>query len=236
MLVLTLLVLTLAYQVALLWRGRMFSPVRGFEARHLRWASALWLGYGAPALLGLLVLRRWDDVEQLPEVFLPLAWFLGVPPGSIGMPLVLFGLAVGSALGLVLTWWRARRGRAPWTAGDVRSIMPTSDADLWPAAALAVSAGTAEELFYRLWLPLIVALATGSGTAGVIVGTVAFAAMHRYQGWIGMAATLVGGGLLTMLYMGTGALWLPMAVHVLTDLNALVLRPALSARWRRLSS
>jgi len=237
MLVLILLVLTLAYQVALLWRGRMFSPLRlGFAARHLRWASALWLGYGVPALFGLLVLGRVTDVGQVPEEFLPLAWVLDVPPGSIGLTLVLVGLAGGSVLGLVLTWWRARRGRAPWTAGDVRSIMPASEADLWPAAALAVSAGIAEELFYRLWLPLVVALGTGSGAAGVIVGSVAFAAMHRYQGWVGMAATLLGGGLLTMLYMGTGALWLPMLVHVLTDLNALVLRPALSARWRRLSS
>ena len=80
---------------------------------------------------------------------------------------------------------------------------------------------------------LIVAMATGSGLAGVIVATTAFAAMHRYQGRVGMAATFVGGGLLTALYMGTGALWVPMGVHVLVDLNALVLRPALSARVRR---
>jgi membrane protease YdiL (CAAX protease family) len=146
-------------------------------------------------------------------------------------------LGVGSLLGLVLTWWRARRGKAPWTAGDARSIMPASDADLWPATVLALAAGTAEELFYRLYLPLLVALATGSGLAGVIVAAIAFAAMHRYQGWVGVLATLIGAGLLTALYMGTGSLWVPMAVHVLVDLNALVLRPALAARVRvRISS
>lgn len=231
MLVIVLLLLTLAYQGVLLWRGRMFAAVRlRFEARHLRWASALWLGYAAPALIGLLAIGRMAAIAHLPPAFLPLAWYLEVPPGSIGIGLVLIGLGAGSALGLVLTWWRARRGRAPWTAGDVRSIMPTSDADLWPAAVLAVSAGVAEELFYRLWLPLIVALASGSGTAGVTVGTLCFAAMHRYQGWPGVAANLVGGGLLTALYMGSGALWLPVVVHALVDLNALVLRPALSAR------
>ena len=234
MLVLILLVLTLAYQGALLWRGRLPAGWRlPIGARHLRWASALWLGYGVPAAIGLLAIGRLDDVARLPPEFVPIAWYLEVPPGSIGIALVMLGLGGGSLLGLVLTWWRARSGRAPWTAGDVRSIMPADDADLWPAAVLAVSAGVAEELFYRLWLPLIVALASGSGTAGVIVGTLCFAAMHRYQGWAGVAANIVGGGLLMALYMGSGALWLPIAVHALVDLNALVLRPALSARLRR---
>ncbi len=234
MLVFILLTLTLAYQAALLRRGGMFAPLRlRLASRHLRGASALWLGYGLPALVGLLATVRLAGLAHLPPEFLPLAWYVGVPPGSIGIALVLVGLGAGSLLGLVLTWWRARRGRAPWTAGDVRSIMPASDADLWPAAVLAVSAGVAEELFYRLWLPLIVAIASGSGTAGVIVGTLCFAAMHRYQGWVGVTANTIGGGLLMALYMGSGALWLPIAVHALVDLNALVLRPALSARWRR---
>ena len=234
MLVILLLIVTLAYQAALLWRGRLPAGVRlRFGTRHVRWASALWLGYGVPAAIGLLAIGRFDGVAHLPPEFLPLAWYAEVPPGSIGIPVVLTGLCGGSLLGLALTWWRARQGRAPWTAGDVRSIMPGSDADLWPAAVLAISAGIAEELFYRLWLPLIVALASGSGTAGVIVGTICFAAMHRYQGWTGVIANTIGGALLTALYMGSGTLWLPIAVHVLVDLNALVLRPAFSARLRR---
>jgi membrane protease YdiL (CAAX protease family) len=234
MLVTLLFVLTIGYQIALLRRGRMFAWVRvGFRARHLRWAATLWIGYGATALIGLIVVQRLFGIWVLPAELRAFAFRAGVPPGSIGAGTVAIGLGTGSLLGLLLTWWRARRGRAPWAAGNVSAVMPTSDADLLPAAVLAVSAGTAEELFYRLYLPLIVAMATGSGLAGTIVATTAFAAMHRYQGWIGMAATFVGGGLLAALYMGTGALWVPMAVHVLVDLNALVLRPALSARVRR---
>lgn len=234
MLVAILLVLTVAYQIALLVRGRLFAPLRlPLAARHARWASSLWLGYGVPAALGLLVLQRWDGVAVLPAEFLPLALVAGVPPGSVGLDLVAIGLGLGSLLGLAMTYLRARRGREPWTAGDVRTILPTSDADLWPATLLAVSAGVSEELFYRLWLPLIVALASGSGTFGMVVATVCFAAMHRYQGWAGMTANLVGGALLAALYLGSGALWLPIVVHALVDCNALVLRPAFAARIRR---
>lgn len=234
MVAILLLVLTLGYQVVLLWRGHLVSALRlNLRARHARWASSLWIGYAIPALVGLFAIQRLGAIATLPPEFLPFAWWIGMQPGSIGIDVVGFGLAAGSLLGLVLTWWRARRGKAPWSAGDARSIMPGSDADLWPAALLAVSAGIAEELFYRLWLPLIVAIVSGSGLAGAIVGTCAFAAMHRYQGWLGVAATFVGGGLLTILYTGSGALWLPIAVHALVDLNALVLRPALSARIRR---
>lgn len=95
---------------------------------------------------------------------------------------------------------------------------------------LAISAGVTEELFFRLWLPLIVTLACGSGAVGMGVGTAAFAAMHRYQGWAGMAANLIGGALLAALYMGTGSLWVAIAVHALVDLNALVLRPWVASR------
>lgn len=230
-LVAILLVVTLAYQALLLWRGRLFAGWRiGFSARHLRWASGLWLGYGAPALLGLLAIGGLGGIANLPVVFLPLADATGIGPGAIAPATIAVGLAAGSLLGLVLTWWRARRGRGPWTAGDVSALLPRRDGELWPAAVLAVSAGIAEELFFRLWLPLIVALASGSGTLGMTLATIAFAAMHRYQGRAGMAANLVGGGLLVALYLGTGSLWVPIAVHALVDLNAIVLRPWLAAR------
>ncbi|WP_294286184.1 CPBP family intramembrane glutamic endopeptidase [uncultured Sphingomonas sp.] len=234
MLVAILLVLTLGYQALILWRGQLMAGWRiGFAARHLRWASGLWLGYGLPALLGLAAIGGMGAIGGMPLAFLPLAQTLGLPPGAIAPTTIALGLAGGSALGLALTWWRARRGRGPWTIGDASSLLPRRDGDLWPAAVLAISAGVTEELFFRLWLPLIVTLACGSGAVGMGVGTAAFAAMHRYQGWAGMAANLVGGALLAALYMGTGSLWVAIAVHALVDLNALVLRPWVASRVRR---
>lgn len=62
-------------------------------------------------------------------------------------------------------------------------------------------------------------------TAVLVVAAVTFGLAHWYQGPSGMAATALAGALLTGLYLGTGSLLLPMAVHVLVDLRALLLTP-----------
>lgn len=223
-----------AYAGVLLWRGRLWLPARlPLASRHLRWAAGLWIGYGLPSLAALIAWGRIDAVGALPPELLPLAAWTGLPPGTIGLVSIAIGLAAGSLLGLITTWLRARRGRGPWTAGDVSTILPRDDADLLPAAVLALSAGVTEELFFRLTLPLAVAMLTGSGLAGCLAATFVFAACHRYQGRLGVGATAVVGVVMTMLYLGSGALWLPIAAHALVDLNALVLRPAVSARLRR---
>ena len=51
--------------------------------------------------------------------------------------------------------------------------------------------------------------------------------MHRYQGWVGVIATTALGAVMTGLYLMTGSLWVVMLVHVLVDLNGLVVTPVL---------
>ncbi|MCE3590615.1 hypothetical protein LXJ59_28925, partial [Escherichia coli] len=107
-----------AYAAVLLWRGRLWLPVAvPIGARHTRWAAGLWLGYGFPALLVLVLTGQIGAIVRLAAAFGPLATALDLLPGTIGVGTVAVGLAGGSLLGLIATWWRARRGRAPWTAG-----------------------------------------------------------------------------------------------------------------------
>jgi len=94
---------------------------------------------------------------------------------------------------------------------------------------VALAAGVTEEPFFRLLLPLLIAIVTGSAAAGFVLSLILFGAMHRYQGWRGMIATTVFGGVMTGVYLVSGALWLVIALHVLIDLNGLVLWPALSS-------
>jgi membrane protease YdiL (CAAX protease family) len=130
-------------------------------------------------------------------------------------------------LGLVALLVLRRIGRTP--AGiRYRSPAAMRGPSEWPGAvALSLAAGIGEELFFRLTLPLLVAMVTGSGLAGFAVGLVAFGASHRHQGWVGVLATGIVGVFLAGLYLLTGRLWLAMLVHVVIDLNALVLRPML---------
>ena len=84
----------------------------------------------------------------------------------------------------------------------------------------------AEELYFRLALPLAAALAIGSAWVGVALSAIAFGLAHRYQGRAGMVATGLAGLFLSALHLGTGELWLAMACHAAIDVNALVIRPA----------
>ena len=101
---------------------------------------------------------------------------------------------------------------------------------------LSLVAGVAEELFFRLALPLLVALATGSALAGFILSALLFAAAHRYQGKAGVIATGAMGVAFAVLYLASGALWLAIAAHIVVDLNSLVIRPAITGAWGRKSA
>jgi uncharacterized protein len=199
--------------------------------RTLGWAAAIAVTYGLTALAALLLLGRSDALVGLPAEFMPVAAALDLPgvlttdivwiAGSVAL-----GMAIGGALLLVwrwLGWGRVRRLYRSPSAARGWDEAPA-------AAALALAAGVAEELFFRLALPLAVAGATGSGWAGIAAGTAVFGLAHRYQGALGLVLTSVAGAAFAYLHLWTGALWLVMALHTAVDLNALILRPWL-AGW-----
>ena len=187
-------------------------------------ALGLWLGWGLPAALALLLLGRTEAAWRMPPELEPAAavvrgW------GLFAAWEVLLGVALGSLLSAALAWWRARRGRRPFTIGRPPRL-PRTWRELPAGAVVAVSAGVAEELYFRLALPLAAALAIGSAWVGVALSAAAFGLAHRYQGRAGMVATGLAGLFLSALHLGTGELWLAMACHAAIDVNALVIRPA----------
>ena len=193
------------------------------------WAAGTAIYFGWTAVMALVLLNRVDAIVTMPVELQAAAWRLGLPgeaaPGDVTW--LLLCLCSGVAFGLIALLILRRMGRVP--AGiRYRSPAAMRQADEWPGAvALSLAAGIGEELFFRLTLPLLVAIVTGSGLAGFAVGLVAFGASHRHQGRAGVLATGLVGAFLTMLYMAIGQLWLAMLVHVVIDLNALVLRPML---------
>ena len=201
-------------------------------ASYRRWMLRAPLAFGASALVALLVVGRWDSFAVLPSEFASLIPAARRIAGFGGNVLhlkiaVLAGFAGGAVIGLGIAWWRARRGRRQLMSGKFAALLPRTPGETGWTAALGVTAGVVEELFFRLALPLFVARVTGNAWLGMALATALFAYAHRYQGWAGVAASALVGATVAILYLATGQLWFAMLVHALLNLNALVLRPLL---------
>lgn len=151
-----------------------------------------------------------------------------------GVLLVTVGFAVVHRL-------RARRaGRktsdgssAPTTQAPLRGqmaavlpMLPRTRAGRRGWAMLSLSAGVTEEITYRGFLLLTLAVALPSSTPRltlVVLAAVLFGLAHWYQGWTGILSTGVFGAVMAGLYLSTGSLLVPMILHTLVDLRALLL-------------
>lgn len=202
-----------------------------------------WTWQGWALLLATLVvtlgLARWTPAQ------LGLRW----PRLPAGSPLAggmlggaIAGMAAALVAGVLVGVIVARRkGRRPATAtrpprmaggNQVLRMLPHTRAERWQFAALAVTAGITEEVIWRgfglglLWL----LLPHAPVVVPIVLAALAFGWAHLYQGWSGVLATALLGGLLAWLYQATGSLLLPMLLHVLIDLRAMWVRvPAAGA-------
>ncbi len=192
--------------------------------RYVRWMTRATLAFVLPALVALATLGRIDALWIVPPEFAPVQALLpAMAPADMA-----WGAIGGTLLGLGVAAIRARRGGRP--IGRPGALMPRRPGELGWGAGAALVAGVTEEPFFRLLVPLLIALVTGSALAGFVLATLLFGAMHRYQGWAGVIATTVFGGLMACVYVISGALWLVIAIHALVDLNGLVIWPALAHR------
>ena len=215
------------------------------RARYAAWVVRQIAFFALPALVGLALLGRIGALTVFPPEFTAVAASLGLRVGvGDDMLGVLVGAAIGGAVAGGVTLWLVRRrrarqsratGRLP-TLGDIDHLLPRNRAELPYGAMLAVSAGVTEELAFRLYLPLLLAMVTGNGWVAMTVPVLIFGALHRYQGWVGVVATTVMGALFALLYFYTRSLAVVIAGHVILDLNALVLRPVIAGAWHRTSA
>lgn len=216
-------------------RGGGVPPGTGRIARYRRWLRRAPAAFGASALAALALGGRLDTLIRMPGEFAGIAVHarnfagFGGDPEAIKLG-TLVALGGSTALGLILARWQARRGRRPFTSGNVERILPRRGSEFAWSAALGVAAAVVEELFFRLALPLFAARATGDAWLGLAIATLLFGAGHRFQGGRGRIFAGVVGALLAWLYLATGALWFTMLAHALLNLNGLVLRPALMPR------
>lgn len=195
--------------------------------------------------------RRAQDPKALTGMFrtwIACAWgsaavalgVLAVSPGAALSDLGLrlpddlsrtFGIIAGAAIGMTAMALIVRRYGPAVQQDAVTSMHPRTAAERGWAAAMSVTAGICEEIVYRGFL-----IALGVGVLGLDVKPAALLALalfvlgHLYQGRQGMLLVGLTGGGLTYLYLSTGSLVLPIVVHAVIDIMALVVIPALAPR------
>lgn len=234
-----------AWLVALAWFARRdareyaafkaLSQTSERQRRYRRWLATAFLLFGLGGLLSLALVGRLAALTEEPAAFVPLSKAIagrlpaaGLAPDLLGG--VVGGMVIGVTLSVVLL---QRTGRAPLQLGDIEPLMPRNLQEGLLATLLSLNAGVTEELFFRLVLPLLIVIVTGNAVVAVLGACAAFGLVHLYQGWKGMAATGAVGLAFAGVYLWAGSLLVPMALHVLLDILALAVRPALAHVMRR---
>ncbi|KQM64183.1 hypothetical protein ASE75_09265 [Sphingomonas sp. Leaf17] len=227
-----LLALVAMHMAMILWRGRAFRgsvgrsrDLHGRAAVLRGWAMGVAVTFGLPAVIGLALLGGPAPWDVPPRPFWTMAHTLYDAGLYLSVTPLIVGMVAGTVANAGISVWRARTGRRPIQIGHFPDIRPQTGREVLPAILLSVSAGVSEELYFRLLLPLLIALVSGSAPAGFGVAALLFGAVHRYQGVRGVVATTLGGSVLAFVYLGTGALWVAMLFHIVIDLNALIVRP-----------
>jgi uncharacterized protein len=197
-----------------------------------RWTveSLILFGIGGVALL--LAIGRIEALWVFPSDFAGASAPIRAVADPAGSSVErMLGMAIGLAIGLSVTalvWkMRLRKIRQP-VVGDIEALLPRNRKEVLACIPLAINAGISEEIFFRVALPLLALMATGSVTAAIAISIAAFGLAHWYQGWKGVFATTAVGGLLFWFYLSSGSLLKPIAFHIMIDMVALVIRPYIS--------
>jgi membrane protease YdiL (CAAX protease family) len=104
-------------------------------------------------------------------------------------------------------------------------ILPVTPEERAWFALVSVTAGICEEILYRGFL--IRYLSNGPWHAGLwialAIASISFGLAHGYQGLSGIIGAAVVGAVMAVLFVASGSLWLPMALHAIIDLRILLL-------------
>ena len=105
------------------------------------------------------------------------------------------------------------------TDESIQFLLPSTFGERLFFLLVAITAGICEEiifrgvmLYYLTHLPFeLPIIAIG------IISSLLFGIVHLYQGWKGVLLTTYLGAILFLLYVGTGYLWVPIALHFIID-------------------
>ena len=202
-----------------------------------KWILDTWLALGLGAVVTTWMIGRTDLLlEPLPHTDLGATLARAAPSDSGAVSGFYVGIGIGLVAAVAVLVLRLRRAARTMRSTDrtTSPMLPRSRSEKLLAAHLSVAAGVAEELFFRAAVPVAVFTVTDSFLASLVTGVVLFGLYHYYQGVKGVLATGFIGFILTRVFLSTGNILAPMALHIFIDVWGLILFPALlTARSRR---
>jgi membrane protease YdiL (CAAX protease family) len=173
-----------------------------------------------------ILIEEWVGVAVLAAAW---AWLgrnaeqLGLSSGGGRWGAAGYGLAALCIAGFV---WQVRSTRRSEKTrvemraaiGEQRFLMPLHAEGRHLFAPVSITAGVCEEIVYRgFMIAYFMTALDVSFWIAAALSSVAFGLAHAYQGPSGILRTGLVGALFALLYGLTGALWAPIAVHVLMD-------------------
>jgi uncharacterized protein len=157
-------------------------------------------------------------------------WRLGRPFARLGLVVPLDTRSVAGAavcvlaIALVALQLRSAKRMPPerlsqlhTSFGPTLAVLPRTRAEYRLFLALSLTAGICEELLYRGYF-LAVASTFLTLAGAVVAGAILFGAGHAYQGRRGVTKTALAGFVFSLIYVSTGSLLWPIALHSLVDI------------------
>jgi uncharacterized protein len=213
-----------------------------WEARRLKQAAfgTKWRAY-VRYIAGLWLFALWA-MAAVPLTQL-LAWPGGVTADAspaadtaiagVGIGLIL-ALLIGLLLPVALLVHPPMRKRILAQFHSTAYLLPQTNIEMAMFSLVALSAGVCEELLYRGFLIRCLhehfafegPSAETMLLASAVLSSVLFGAAHAGFGWKGIVQTALIGFALSVLFFVTGSLLLPIVLHILIDLRALIFAKA----------
>jgi len=203
------------------------SPSSAGKIRYYKTLCS-WLWIGSFVALLLLGWRWLFTISPAPA---EIPWLLNhawVRYLVVAILIAVFLVVVLLPFGIVVWKKLTKRPRKYGTSDAVKSLdyfLPRTWTERRWFAFLCITAGVCEETLYRGFLlhylhvlPLSLNL-----TLALVIAAFIFGLAHLYQGASGVVGSALFGFLISLLFLLTGNLLLPMIIHAASDLRVLVL-------------
>jgi uncharacterized protein len=220
---------------------KSFTRSRDRQRMYKKMVLESFLIYGCISVLGLVLLNQFSALINFPNFLLEYSNYIrsfklnsaeGITAirvlKVIMVYLIPFLLLATSFLNLILVYVQHKKSNqeSPVVGShEINHLLPKNSKERYWISVISINAGLSEELFFRLFLPILVYIIFESPMISILLPSIWFGLVHSYQGRNGIIFTFIAGLMLFYIYLLTQNIWITILVHIFLDLNGLVITP-----------